>query len=113
MPPEPEIRAAEARVLFETPLPLLTSAVICALSVGVLWPNVPGPFLPVWAAGFALCLGGRLLLWLAYRARQPTAADAGRWIRRFALGAGATGVLWGALAAVMLISHNEYDHAFV
>ena len=113
MPLDPEIRAAEARVIYRTPLPLLTSAVICALSITVLSPDVPGRFLLGWAAAFALCLGARLLLWFAYRSSSPTAADAGRWIKRFAVGAGATGALWGALAAVMLLSPDELDHAFV
>jgi two-component system cell cycle sensor histidine kinase PleC len=113
MPLDPDIRAAEARVVFRTPLGLLTSAIICALSVVVLAPTVPGRFLLGWTSAFALCLGARLLLWLAWRANPPAAEDAHRWIKKFALGAGATGALWGALGAVILISDDPLQHAFV
>jgi signal transduction histidine kinase len=113
MPLDPNIRAAEARVVFKTPVPLLTSAVICLLSVAVLSPEVPARLLMGWTTAFALCLGARLLLWFAYRANPPPPADAGRLIGMFALGAGATGALWGALSVVILISDDPLQHAFV
>jgi len=113
MPLDPDIRAAEARVIFQSPLPLMTSAVIALLSIAVLSPEVPARLLLGWTTAFALCLGVRLLLWFAWRASPPAAADAGRWIAMFALGAGATGALWGALSVVILISDDPLQHAFV
>lgn len=113
MPLEPETRAAEARVVFQTPLPLMTSAVMCVICDTVLSPDLPLRFLAAWTLAFALCLGARLLLWRAWRSGPPPAADAGRWIKRFAAGAGVTGALWGALAVVILISDDPLHHAFV
>jgi signal transduction histidine kinase len=83
------------------------------LSVAVLSPAVPAGLLVGWTTAFALCLGARLLLWFAYRANPPPPADVGRWIGMFALGAGVTGALWGALSVVILISDDPLQHAFV
>jgi signal transduction histidine kinase/ActR/RegA family two-component response regulator len=108
-----EIRAAEMRVVFRTPLGLLTSVINCAFCAAVLWWEVPPSLLLSWALALALSLGARLLLWRAYRAKQPEAAEAGRWIGWFTAGAALTGVLWGALAAVVLISDDPLYHSFV
>jgi signal transduction histidine kinase/FixJ family two-component response regulator/HPt (histidine-containing phosphotransfer) domain-containing protein len=108
-----EIRAAEMRVVFRTPLGLLTSLVNCAFCVAVLWREIAPSLLLSWALALALCLGARLLLWRAYRAQQPKAAEAGRWIGWFTAGAALTGTLWGALAAVILISGEPLYHSFV
>ena len=110
---EQEIRAAEMHVVFRTPLGLLTSAVIGAVSVGVLAPALPPLPLLAWASALALCLAARLLLWWAYRANGQTASATGPWLGWFSLGTGATGVLWGALAVVILISDDPVHHAFV
>jgi PAS domain S-box-containing protein len=113
MQAETEIHAAEARAIFGTPLGLLASAINCALCVGVLWRDVPPALLLGWMLALALCLGARLLLWRAYRANRPKATETGRWVGWFTAGAALTGTLWGALAAVILISADPFHHAFV
>src|SRR5690348_9468578 len=110
---EREIRAAEARAVFRTPLGLLTSSIIAALCVGVLWPAVPRVLLLSWMLALGLCLGARLLLWRAYRAIRPEATEVGRWVSWFTAGTALTGTLWGLLAAVVLINDDPVNHVFV
>jgi two-component system, sensor histidine kinase len=108
-----EIRAEEIRVVYRTPLALAASIVNGAFCVGVLWPEVPRPLLLGWAAALVLCLAARLLLWQGYRRRRPAAAEAARWGAWFTLGALASGVVWGALAAVVLLTQDVLYHSFV
>src|ERR1051326_1490842 len=111
---EREIRAAEARAVFRTPLGLLTSSIIAALSVGVLWPAVPRVLLLSWMLALGLCLGARLLLWRAYRAKQPPqATDIGRWVNWFTAGTALSGTLWGLVALVVPINDDPVNHIFV
>jgi PAS domain S-box-containing protein len=110
---EQEIRAAEARAVFRTPLGLLTSSIIAALCVSVLWPAVPRVLLLSWMLALGLCLGARLLLWRAYRAKQPEAMEVGRWVNWFTAGTALTGTLWGLLALVVLINDDPVNHIFV
>jgi signal transduction histidine kinase len=109
---EDEILVAEMRVVFRTPMGLLTSLINGAFCVAVLWRAIPPSLLLGWALALALCLGARLLLWRAYRTKQPKAADAGRWIGWFTAGAALTGALWGTLATVIVISDDPLYHSF-
>src|SRR5256885_13834885 len=110
---ERELRAAEARAVFKAALGLLTSSIIAALCVGVLWPAVPPALLLSWMLALGLCLGARLLLWRAYRAKRPGATELSRWVTWFTAGTALTGTLWGSLAAVILISDDPVNHVFV
>ena len=110
---EREIRAAEVRAVFRTPLGLLTSSFIGAACFSVLWPTVPTALLLSWILALALCLGARLMLWRAYSAHPPQETEAGRWVGWFTAGAAVTGALWGALALVILINDDPLYHAFV
>jgi signal transduction histidine kinase/CheY-like chemotaxis protein/HPt (histidine-containing phosphotransfer) domain-containing protein len=116
MAEQPVIRADEASeeisAVFKTPLALLASAVNGALCVAVLWHAIPTALLLGWALALALCLAARAWLWRAFH-RQPAAADVARWGRRYALGALATGCLWGALALVVLMTDDVLYHGFV
>ena len=108
-----EIRAEEVRVVFRTPLALFASIINGGFCVGVLWPEVPHPLLLGWAAALALCLAARLLLWQAYRARRPGPEDAAKWGGWFTLGALFSGMVWGALAAVVPLTQDSLYHSFV
>jgi signal transduction histidine kinase/DNA-binding NarL/FixJ family response regulator len=115
MAEQPVIRSDEASeeisVVFKTPLALLASAVNGGLCVAVLWHAVPTPLLLGWALALGSCLAARAWLWRAFHRRQP--ADAGRWGRWYALGALATGCLWGALALVVLMTDDVLYHGFI
>src|SRR5436305_2514271 len=110
---EREIRAAETRAVYRTALGLLTSPIIAALCVGMLWRAVPPALLLSWMLALGLCLGARLLLWHAYRAKRPEATELSRWVRWFTSGTALTGTLWGSLAAAILISNDPVNHVFV
>jgi signal transduction histidine kinase/DNA-binding NarL/FixJ family response regulator len=101
----------EIGAVFKTPLALLASAVNGGVCVPVLWHAIPTALLLGWAAALALCLAARAWLWWAFRRRQPR-GDVGRWGRSYALGAFATGCLWGALALVVLMTDDVLYHGF-
>jgi len=106
------IRSEAIRIAFRTPLALLASLIVGACSIGVLWPALPRPLLLSWALALTLCTLGRALLWHAYRARQPGAAEAGRWGAWFTAGATLAGAAWGALAAVIPLTEDPLYHSF-
>ena len=108
----PDIRSEELRVVFKSPLAPLASLVIGGLAVGVLWQALPEPLLLGWVTALLLATGARLLLWRAYRRRQPDADQSGTWARRFTLGALASGAIWGAFAGIVLLSDDMFHHGF-
>jgi signal transduction histidine kinase/FixJ family two-component response regulator len=114
---QPAIRSDEISeeigTVFKTPLALVASAVNGGLCVTVLWQAIPSALLLGWAAALACCLVARGWLWHAFHRRPPAAADAARWGRWYALGAFATGCLWGALALVVLMTDDVLYHGFV
>ena len=107
-----EIRSEELNLVFRTPLALLASLVNGVFCVAVLWLLLPHALLLGWATALALCTAGRALLRRAYLARRPAAAAAGRWAAWFSLGALLSGVLWGALAAVIPLTSDPLYHCF-
>jgi signal transduction histidine kinase len=86
-------------LLYRPAIPLVVNAVNTLIVAGVLWAQFP-VLVPIWAGLMTAVLAGRVLLRRAYRA-SPVAADTAVWARRHALGAGLTGLLWGATAAVL------------
>ncbi|HET7595197.1 MAG TPA: ATP-binding protein, partial [Stellaceae bacterium] len=113
-----ETRSEEASekigVVFKTPLPLLASVINAWLCVAVLWQVIAGPLLLAWAVALTLCALARFWLWSAYHQRQPAASEARKWWGRwFTIGALATGCLWGAAAAVVLLTDNIVYHGFL
>ena len=66
------------------------------VAVLVLWGQVPAGPLLAWAATLWLVAAARLALGAAYRRAGPPPDQAGRWARRYAVGAAVNGVAWGA-----------------
>jgi len=77
---------------------LVTSSVL----VFALWGVVSSAMLGAWLCAVFALTGGRFLLYRAYMGLRPPEAEARSWARRFVIGSGATGLLWGIAASVLL-----------
>ncbi len=108
-----ELRSEEVRVVYRTPYVLVSSlppAAVCFAALSLRLPLAP---LLVWAALFLMCLAGRYLLWYRCQKRQPSVAEMPRWGVWFTLGAFASGLVWGSLAAVIPASEDVLYHGLV
>jgi signal transduction histidine kinase/CheY-like chemotaxis protein/HPt (histidine-containing phosphotransfer) domain-containing protein len=108
-----ELRSEEVRVIYRTPQVLALSVPPGVLCFAALSLRVPLAPLIGWGLALLLCLGGRYLLWRGYQNRRPGVAEAARWGRRYAFGAFASGAVWGALAAVILLTDDVLYHGLV
>jgi signal transduction histidine kinase/FixJ family two-component response regulator len=100
-------------VVFRTPLAILASLACGWLAVAVLWHAIATHLLLGWVLVLTACGAARLVLWHAYHKRRPPANEAGKWGRWFTLGSLATGCVWGAAAAVVLLTDDILYHGFI
>jgi signal transduction histidine kinase/CheY-like chemotaxis protein/HPt (histidine-containing phosphotransfer) domain-containing protein len=108
-----ELHSEQVRVVYRTPYVLVSSVPPAILSLAALSLRLPLAPLLGWAGVFLACLAGRYLLWYRYQKSQPSAAEMPRWGTWFAVGAFASGLLWGSLAAVILASDDVLYHGLV
>jgi diguanylate cyclase (GGDEF)-like protein/PAS domain S-box-containing protein len=99
--PDPESIAAErVALLYHAAVPgLLVTLAVAAVVAAVLWRAAAPLAIGGWLVAVAVVTGARYLLVRAYLRRGARAAGPAVWERRFALGAFAMGLVWGALAA--------------
>src|SRR6185503_7991998 len=76
---------------------LVTSSVL----VFALWGVVSTSLLGAWLCALFALTGARFLLYRAYIALHPPETEARNWARRFVIGAGTTGLLWGVAGSVL------------
>ncbi len=96
-----------AQALFrQLPWGLTANAAVMILVVAALWAPERGHALSMWASGHVLVIALRATLLLGVRRRGITDDDAPRWAAAFAVGAGLSGLLWGA-AAVLFVDPAE------
>src|SRR5262245_62037321 len=76
---------------------LITSSIL----VFALWGVVSSAMLGAWLCGMFALTGGRFLLYRAYVGLSPAVSEARDWAKRFVIGAGATGLLWGVAGSVL------------
>jgi len=81
--------------------------------VAVLWGSVHTVWLLAWVAGMALVFLVRLALLLAYRRARREEADAAVWGRRFVLGAGLAGLMWGSAGFALFPEHDAPRQIFL
>ncbi len=90
------IRLEQVQLLFDGLLSSMPGALaVAALLTYVFWGMAEQGLLLSWAGLFILVTMGRIATARAFRRRDPAAAEAKDWTRRFVLGAFAAGSVWG------------------
>jgi diguanylate cyclase (GGDEF)-like protein len=122
----PEIRDGAARsdidaAVFAEQIALLyrqravipVNLVIAGGLVIAVWSLYPHWILLAWLGLFIGLIATRSLLGARYQSAKPLPAVAPRWGRIFALGAFATGALWGLSGSIILITPDPVYHSFI
>jgi diguanylate cyclase (GGDEF)-like protein/PAS domain S-box-containing protein len=101
--PLPEtIRAAQVAALYGQAVPgVFVTLGVAAVCAGVLWRDVDRVALAGWFLAVVVITALRYLLVRHYQAAERSVEEARLWDTRFAVGAGAMGVAWGVLAALI------------
>ncbi len=105
--------AEQIRLVYRMPFAMAANLFNAPIVAAVLWRSFPAWPLLLWLALFGIVVPLRLWLWWRYRQTQPAPAAAGPWGRRYAIGAFATGCLWGALSLAVLAAPDAVDRVFI
>jgi diguanylate cyclase (GGDEF)-like protein/PAS domain S-box-containing protein len=109
-PEDARVRADLLRAVYAAaPAVLVANLVNGALVVFVFWSVVPQRLLIGWYALLCAVVAVRTWLWRRYRRGRPPPEQADRWGRLAAIGAGASGALWGAAGAIFLVPGSPVD----
>jgi len=100
-------------VCARTPVALALNIVNAAIMVFVLRDAVPAALRFVWFGCLVAVTLARALLWQRHNAAGPAPDQAALWGARFAVGAGAGGVLWGAAALLFFVPGAPALQAYV
>ncbi len=87
---------------------LISSSIL----VFALWGLVSSTLLGGWLCVMFAVTAARYLLYRSYQRLQPPASEARSWARRFVIGAGAAGLLWG-IAGSLLYPVPSLPHQFL
>jgi diguanylate cyclase (GGDEF)-like protein/PAS domain S-box-containing protein len=87
---------------------LITSSIL----VFALWGIISSALLGAWLCAMYALTGARYLLYRDFMAMSPPAEETRKWAKRFVMGAGATGVLWGVAGSV-LYPVSSLPHQFL
>jgi diguanylate cyclase (GGDEF)-like protein/PAS domain S-box-containing protein len=87
------------------PFVLAMNLAVALGTVVVFWQDQPWPLLMAWLAAMTAILAVRLYHWHEFRRVDPELSP-GPWARRFTLGAGLTGAVWG-LAGVLFYAPDS------
>jgi len=91
----------------------LLTIVNSTLLAWVLSASASGPVVFSWWLVMVLVAGARLALARAYWKVSPKAAAARPWCRRFTIGAGVAGLVWGAGAVLFMVKAAAEEHFFI
>jgi diguanylate cyclase (GGDEF)-like protein/PAS domain S-box-containing protein len=83
-----------------------------SILVFALWGLVSSSLLGGWLCAMFAVTAARYLLNRSYQRLQPPASEARSWARRFVIGAGAAGLLWG-IAGSLLLPVSSLPHQFL
>ncbi|MCO7229408.1 diguanylate cyclase [Halomonas sp. CnH100-B] len=101
------LRGEKVRLLYDNLWqPVLSSVLAGGLLVAAMWPVVDTPLLLGWFVSLALISTLRLLLAQRFKRLPALQQQRQRWLRWFAIGAIASGCVWGA-SGVLLFSHDH------
>jgi diguanylate cyclase (GGDEF)-like protein/PAS domain S-box-containing protein len=107
------VYAEQVRQLYRLSRPgYLGTLINSSILVFALWEIVSSTLLGAWLTAMFLVTGARYLLYRSHGGLNPPDADAPRWARRFAIGAGAAGLLWGVAGSV-LYPVSSLPHQFL
>ena len=108
------VYAEQVRLLYRLSRPgYLGTLVNSSILVFALWGIVSNTLLGAWLTAIFLVTGARYLLYRAHQGTNPPDAEARRWARRFVLGAGAAGLLWGVSGSVLYPASSLTHQFFV
>ncbi len=110
---EAEVAAATTRLLYRSPVAMVINLINAPIVAVVLHGAYPGWALVLWVGLVYAVVGARLVNWRVYHRRPSPPAAARAWARRFALGAAASGVLWGLAGACALTEPPSYYVVFI
>ena len=83
-----------------------------SILVFALWGLVSSTLLGGWLCAVFAVTAARYLLYRAYQGLQPPDSEVRTWARRFVIGAGAAGLLWG-IAGSLLYPVSSLPHQFL
>jgi diguanylate cyclase (GGDEF)-like protein/PAS domain S-box-containing protein len=107
------VYAEQVRQLYRLSRPAYLGTLInSSILVFALWGMVSTTLLGAWLCAMFLVTGARYLLYRAHHGLNPPDAEAHRWARRFVMGTGAAGLLWGVAGSV-LYPASSLPHQFL
>lgn len=107
------VYAEQVRQLYRLSRPAYLGTLInSSILVFALWGIVSSTLLGAWLSAMFLVTGARYLLYRAHRGMNPPDEESHRWARRFVMGTGAAGLLWG-LAGSVLYPVSSLPHQFL
>jgi diguanylate cyclase (GGDEF)-like protein/PAS domain S-box-containing protein len=117
-PPEkPEFQAAirveQIKALYRAPAIMLVNPFNASFLAVVLWPAYPAWILLLWIGLFCVVVSVRFVDRARYLRQPSESGHEVDWARRFAVGAGVTGVLWGLAGSVVFVSPDPLAHVVV
>ena len=107
------VRAEQVRILYQSAAILLVNLFTAPVAAAVLWQVYPAWVLLGWVGLIFVAVMARLALWRHFHRHDSSVEEAARWGRRFALGAVATGCLWGLLGSVVFVTADPTYYLFV
>lgn len=113
--PEPdsslqEFRHAEqAGILYRNaPLTIATNLVTGLVLVGGFWDYARVDLLGLWYAAMTAVVAARMYFYKRYQRREPDGSP-GVWLNGFALGAGASGLVWGSAVLFLVGEYGQWQ----
>jgi len=107
------VYAEQVRQLYRLSRPAyIGSLVNSSILICALWGVVSSTLLGAWLCAMFVVTGGRYLLYRAHLGTNPPDTEARTWARRFVIGAGCTGLMWG-IAGSVLYPVSSLPHQFL
>ena len=111
---EQAILASKTALLYRNALlGQIATIVNASLMAWVLSSSLPPRIVLGWWAIITVVALGRMALAYAYRAARPDDAQAARWFRRYVVGVGIAGIVWGAGTLLFMLGGSVDERLFV
>jgi diguanylate cyclase (GGDEF)-like protein/PAS domain S-box-containing protein len=114
---QPEFQAAihaeQIKALYQAPAIMLVNPINAAFLAAALWSDYPAWILLLWIGLFCAVVSLRFVDRAHYLRQPHESGHEGAWATRFAVGAAATGFLWGLCGSVVFVSPDPIAHVVV